>query len=312
MGPNWDDFKVLLALARGGSVAGAARSLCVDHSTVSRRLAALEEAVGVRLLLRGGREFGWTAEGHAALAAAEAIERAVAEGLRTCRAAKLEVSGSIRLSCPSGVVATLVKLLPAMREKHPALAVEVIGDNRTIDLAKGEADIALRMFRPTEAGLVARRTLEMGWGVYASRAYIAEHGLPASADDLSGHRLVLYLDSLLRVPGPRWLEDHRGPDTLCMRVDNTEVASSAIASGGGIGIIPCFEAAGHPEMVRVFPEPVAFNTGWIVYHEASRDTARVRAAVDALVEFFEAHAAVFAGRSEGPSDRTRDPPARRS
>jgi DNA-binding transcriptional LysR family regulator len=299
MEPDWDDFKVLLALARAGSVAGAARALGVDNSTVSRRLAALEDAVGARLLLRGGREFGWTAEGRAAIGAAESIETAVAQGLRTCRAARSDVSGSLRLSCPSGLVTPLAgMMLPAVREKHPALAIELIADNRTVDLAKGEADMALRMFRPTESGLVARRTFEMGWGVFASRAYLAEHGTPASADELAGHRLVLYHELLLRVPGPRWLEARRGPHTLFLRVDNTEVASNAIASGGGIGIVPCFEAVGRPDMVRVFPEPMAFNTGWIVYHEATRDTARVRAAVVALVEFFEAHAALFSGHLE--------------
>lgn len=299
MEPSWDDFKVLLALARGRSVASAARALGVDNSTVSRRLAALEDAVGARLLVRGGREFGWTSEGRAAIAAGEAIEAAVAQGLRTCRAARRDVSGSIRVSCPSGLVSPLAgTLLPAVRERYPALAFEVVGDNRTVDLAKGEADMALRMFRPTESGLVARRTFEMGWGVFASRAYLDEHGTPTSVDALAKHRLVLYLESMLRVPGPRWLEERRGPETLFLRVDNTEVASNAIASGGGIGIVPCFESVGRPDMLRVFPEPVAFNTGWIVYHESARDTARMRAAIDVLVEFFDAHKALFSGKSE--------------
>ncbi len=296
MEPDWNDFKVLLALARGRSVAAAARALGVDNSTVSRRLAALEDAVGARLLLRGGREFSWTSEGRATIAAAEAIETAVAQGLRTCRAARSDASGSIRLSCPSGLVSPLARtLLPAVGAKHPALALEVIGDNRIVDLAKGGADMALRMFRPTESGLVARRTFEMGWGVFASRTYLAEHGTPASASALAEHRLVLYLESLLRVPGPRWLEERRGPHTLFLRVDNTEAASNAIASGGGIGIIPCFEASGRPDMLRVFPEPVAFNTGWIVYHESARNMARTRAAFDALMEFFEANRTLFSG-----------------
>lgn len=297
MEPDWNDFKVLLALARGRSVAAAARALCVDNSTVSRRLAALEDAVGVRLLLRGGRAFRWTSEGRAAITAAETIEAAVAQGLRTCHVARSDASGSIRLSCPSGLVSVLARtLLPALGERHPALALEVIGDNRTVDLDKGEADIALRMFRPTQSGLVARRTIEMGWGVFASRAYLAERGTPVSADALAEHRLVLYLESFLHVPGPRWLEDRRGPHTSFLRVDSTDVASNAIASGGGIGVIPCFEADGRADMLRVFPEPVAFNTGWIVYHEAARDTARTRAALDALIEFFEAHKRVFSGK----------------
>jgi DNA-binding transcriptional LysR family regulator len=296
MEPNWDDFKVLLALVRAGSIAGAARALAIDHSTVSRRLLAIEEALGARLLMRGGREFSWTEEGRAALAAAEAVEGSVSVAARTIRAAKLEVAGSVTVSCPSGLVHALTRMLPAARDKFPLLAIQFAGENRTIDFGKGEADIALRMFRPSESGLVARRAFELGWGAYASKDYVAKHGVPASVGDLPNHQLVLYVEAMHQVPGPRWIEDHRGTATKVTLVDNTEVASHVIGSGGGIGVIPCIVADGRPELVQVFPEPVAFNTGWIVYHEAMRDTARVRAAIDVLIDFFEAHVPLFTGR----------------
>ncbi len=294
--PDWNDFKIILALSRAGSVAGAARLLSVDSSTVSRRLTALEEAMGARLVLRGGRELGWTPEGRAALAAAEALEARVADATRMIRVAKQDVVGSVRVSCPPGLTPFLARLLPVMRERHPALAVELIGDGRTVDLSKGEADVALRMFRPTETDMVARRALELGWAVYASKAYVAGHGLPASIDRLCDHRLVLYVDAMNRVPGPQWIDAHRGPESLFIRVDNTDTASYVIATGGGIGVIPCFLGDGHPELVRVFPEPVTFSTGWLVFHEAARDTARVRAMVDAFADFLESQANVISGK----------------
>jgi DNA-binding transcriptional LysR family regulator len=247
------------------------------------------------LVLRGGREFGWTQEGRAALAAAEALEEKVAEVARTIRAAKQDVSGAVRVSCPSGLTEVLARRMPGICEKYPTLALELIGDNRTVDLAKGEADIALRMFRPVETDLVARRSVEMGWGAYASSAYVAEQGLPATVAELSLHRLVLYVEALHRVDGPRWIEDRRCPASQFIRVDNTQVASHVIATGGGIGVIPCFIAHGRSELVCVFPTPVASNTAWIVYHEAARDSARVRAAVEALSAFFEAEASLFTG-----------------
>lgn len=293
MEPDWNDFKIILALARGGSVAGAARILAIDHSTVSRRLAALEEAMGATLVLRGGREFALTTVGRAALAAAEALEGAVGEVARTIRAAKLEVSGTVRVSCPPSFLPELMRLLPDVRKKHPLLAIEFSGDYRTVDLSRGEADIALRMFRPSEPGLIVRRTCESGWGVYTSRAYVAEHGLPASMEALSRHRLVLYVETMHSIPALRWMEDYRAKTTQITRVDNLDIASEVISSGGGIGVIPCFCAARHPEMVSVFAEPVAFDTGWIVYHEVARDTARVRAVVDVLVVFFESQAEFF-------------------
>jgi DNA-binding transcriptional LysR family regulator len=99
-----------------------------------------------------------------------------------------------------------------------------------------------------------------------------------------------------QVSGPRWIEDHRGAATMVTLVGNTEVANHVIGSGGGIGVIPCVAADGPPEMVRVFPEPVAFSAGWIVYDQAMRDTARVRAAIDVLIDSFEAHVLLFTGR----------------
>ena len=96
----------------------------------------------------------------------------------------------------------------------------------------------------------------------------------------------------------RWMEAYRGGPTQIARVDNLEIVSQLMASGGGIGVLPCFIGEPMAELVRVFPEPIAFNTGWIVYHEAVRDSVRVRATVDALAEFFIGHGPYFSGRGQ--------------
>src|SRR5262249_19445929 len=171
MEPEWSDLKILLALSRAGSVAGAARSLGVDQSTVSRRLAALEESVGARLVLRGGREFAFTAEGRTMASAAERAEAAVVEASRSVREGKLEISGKVRVSSLPGLMPPLVRAIAAARETYPALTIELSLDRRAVDLAKGEADMGLRMFRPTEGHLVARKLTDVGWAVYASREY---------------------------------------------------------------------------------------------------------------------------------------------
>lgn len=293
--PDWDDFKVLLALERGGSVAGAARRLGIDNSTVSRRLAALEEALGAVLLVRGGREFAFTNAGREALCTAATIETATTDLNRAMRGARDEIKGTVRVSCPSGLAPPMTGLLAEIGVRHPGLVLELNADNRTVDIAKGETDIAVRMFAPAEPGLVGIRSIEMGWGVFASRAYADRCGLPSTIEDLPQHRLVLYVEALQRVPGPRWIEDRRGKATAIVRVDNTEVAHHAIASGAGLGVIPCFigDAAG---LVRVFPEPVAFNTGWLVYHESLRRNASVRATFEAIAEYFRANRALYEGR----------------
>jgi DNA-binding transcriptional LysR family regulator len=295
--PDWSDFEIMLALARAGSVAGAARQLEVDGSTVSRRLAALEKAMGACLILRGGREFSLTAEGKSALAAAEAIETAVSSAKSAIRTAKLGIEGVVRFSFVSSVVPVLMPLLTEMAAKYPLLTIDMQADNRRVDLAKGEADIALRMARPTEPDLVARRAVVMGWGVYAAKDYAAKFGLPASLDELSSHRLVHYIEELHVQPAIRWVEDFRQPNAPIMRVNSTDMAVNVIAAGKSIGVVPCFEVENRDELIRVFPEPVALSPGWIVYHETARNTARVRVVVDALAEFLEAHADFFAGRA---------------
>jgi DNA-binding transcriptional LysR family regulator len=300
--PEWSDFKVILALGRSGSVAGAARLLGVDHSTVSRRLAALEDSLGARLVVRGGREFCLTHEGRTALEAAEAVEVAIAAATRTIRSAKLEVAGSVSVSCASGLLNVLSRLLAPLLDKQPLLSIELAAENRAVDLARGEADVAIRMFRPTEPGLVARRTFECGWGAYASPRYVAEHGKPSCAAEFAQHRLILYNEAMLRAPGPRWLEDHRGAAKIALRADNTEVAGHAIASGTGIGVVPCFADA-RGDIERVFLEPVATAAGYLVYHESQRDSARVRAALDVLVELFDTHAVLFSGVGGCAKDR---------
>src|ERR1041384_6640774 len=134
--PDWNDFKVLLALASGGSVAAAARELRVDGSTISRRLAALEESLGTRLIIRGGQRFDWTSEGRTALAAAEAIRAEVSRTCSAVRAAKGDAGASVTLSCPSGLSTVLARLLAEVSERYPDLVVELKGENRAVDLAK--------------------------------------------------------------------------------------------------------------------------------------------------------------------------------
>ena len=238
MEPDWSDLKIILALSRAGSVAGAARALGVDQSTVSRRLTALEESVGAKLIVRGGREFALTSEGRAMCKAAESVEAAIGEASRAVRVAKLDVAGTVRVSCVPAMVPHLFAALGAVREKYPALSAEISGDYRTVDLAKGESDIALRAFKPTEPDLVARKLTDIAWNVFASPSYVAAHGRPKTREEIPQHALVVYAPSMHTVPGLRWMDDHRGNAARVTRVDNIEIAAEVISSGGGLGCLP--------------------------------------------------------------------------
>ncbi len=294
--PEWSDFKIILALGRGGSVAGAARILGIDSSTVSRRLTAFEEAIGATLIIRGGREFLLTPEGKRTFAAAENLEREANAITKDIREARNEISGMVRISTVPSLTRALILFSEALAMKHPNLSVEVGAAYKIVDLAKGEADIAIRMVRPTEIDVIGKRAFEWGNGLYASKSYAEEHGLPTCADDLRNHKLVRYVETMLHVPLFNFVEAYCAGNKSSVRVDSTEMAMGAILSGAGIGVISCYYGDANPNLVRALPEPIAITTGWIVYHESQRGSARIKAVVDLLGETFDQQKDLFAGR----------------
>jgi DNA-binding transcriptional LysR family regulator len=298
---DWNDLKFVRALARGGSLAAAARLLAVDNSTVSRRLAAIEEALGAQLLVRGGREFTWTEAGRVAIAVAERMAEHTEELGRAVRAAQSGIAGTVKISCTPPVAIRLAGVVQAARERYPELRVELHGQLAPADLGQGEADVALRAFKPDGADLIARRGIDVGWVVIASAAYAAQHGLPRDASELERHALVLYGSAFRQVPGPRWLEDRKGGCVNCARFDNPDAVTAAVSSGAGIGIAPAPAVHGLPGLVRVFAEPVAWGHLWIVYHQANRDRARIRAVVDLLVEHFASDAETYTAGGKRPA-----------
>ena len=300
MDPEWSDVKVLIALSEAGSVAGAARLLDVDGSTVSRRLAALEEALGVMLIIRGGRDFIITPDGRSALAAAHEIAEAIARASNTIRAGKQEAAGVVRLSCFAACSSALADLAPMVKERRPELDLKILVSNRLVDLMRDEADIGLRVVRPVESDLVFKQTSDCGWGVYAAKSYAAARGLPSSAEELCDHPLILYSKILSHLPGPKWFDRYAGDSASHIRVDSSTDVAGLIASGAGIGVTTCLQGDANPSLVRVFSEPVAFMPCYIVYHESLRSSARVRTMVDLLTEFLKLREPQFSGRGGPP------------
>jgi DNA-binding transcriptional LysR family regulator len=283
MEPNWDDLKVLLALSRRGSVAGAARELEVDHSTVSRRLTALEEVLGAQLLIRGGREFSWTAEGQAMVAAAEEVEATIVNATRQVRSAKLEVAGTVRVATTPGFLTILAPVLPNFLKRYPALKFEFSASLDRVDLARGDADIAVRFAKPAEPDLIARHVTDAGWYLYASNNYISAHKMPRSHEELSQHPLVLFVESLHQYgPGLRWLENYRCDGTVVTRVDNLQSAAQLLEHSSGIGVLPKFHGGINDKLGQVFPDQVASHAGYLVYHQSQRGSARIQAALEVL------------------------------
>ena len=295
---EWSDLKVILALSRGGSIAGASRLLGVDSSTVSRRLAAAEEALGGCLVLRGGREFRFTAEGQTALRVAEAMEASILSATASIKAAKQTIEGKVKITTVGSFYPEINPFCEVLHKKYSNLLVEIDDKDHIVNLASGEADIALRFAAPTEPDVIARKAFDSGWCVYASKDYAAQYGLPKTPDELRDHRLILYAENRHHLHGFAWMEQFKTTEDRYSRINNTSVALRALLSGAGIVAMPVFESIGHLGLVRVFPEPFHLQSAYVVYHESLRDSARIRVVVDELLAYLDSKKQLLLGKSE--------------
>lgn len=281
---EWDDLRFFLAVHRRGSHAAAARSLGVAPTTIGRRLAAFEEAAGARLFTRTPEGLAPTAAARALLPRAERVEAEVLEAERELVGADARPTGTVRLTCGDGfAAAVLAPAAPAFLSAHPGLDLEVRADVRALDLVRGEADIAVRLFRPREQSLVGRRLGTERYALYASPDYLARRGAPRGARDLAGHDLVLYVRDLDRMPTQAWIRKTAAGARVAFRSSTTTSLVAACGAGAGIALLTASTVRGDPRFLPVLPRlapPV--NEIWAVTHPDLRGSARIVAVMQWL------------------------------
>ncbi len=288
----WDDLRVVLAVHRTRSHAGAARALAVAPTTIGRRLAVLEDSVGARLFARTPDGLAPTAAARALLPRAERMEEEALEAERSLAGSDARVSGTVRVTSGDGFAnLVLCPALPAFLAAHPGLSVEIRAGPRALDLTRGEADIAIRNFRPRERSLVIRR-LGVEWqGVYAAPAYRAARGRPRTTADLDGHDLVLYEREFDRVPSQAWFREVAPRGRIAVRASTTTAIHAACAAGAGLAVISSAFVADDPRFERVLPRlaPPALEV-WSVTHGDLRSSARITTTLRWLEELVRASA----------------------
>ncbi len=277
----WDDLRICLAVHRTRSHAGAARLLRVASTTVGRRMAALEAGAGARLFTRTPEGLVATAAARALLARAERVETEMLEAERELAGADARPTGTVTITCGDGYAAyVLAPALPAFLAAHPGLDVEIRADIRALDLTRGEADVALRLFRPRERSLVARRLGFERYGIYAAPSYLARRGVPRTARDLAGHDLILYERDLDQMPSQAWMREVAAGARVAVRVRATTTMHAACVAGAGVALLMADVADPDPRFTRLLPrlDPPA-NELWAVTHPDLRASARVGAAL---------------------------------
>ena len=297
-GFDWDDLKHLLAVARHGSTLAAGRALGVDQSTVQRRLAELERRIGQALVQRQPTGYRLTAFGLALLPQAEAVEQAVQAFEQQIATASADVSGVIRVTCPEPIVFRITQstLLDRFRALHPQLQVQFVMSDKTIDLMKGEADVALRSGDTDDGELVGRKIGDSIWAVYASRTYIERHGRPACVDDLAQHALVGFDDSMARHRITAWLQKVAPDAALAAR--SNSVLGLVYSAKAGVGVAPLPIALGdaEPDLVQVIgPVPELTRIWRLLTTPELRRTPRVAAFFDFIVSEIETLRPIITG-----------------
>lgn len=285
---NWDNIRYFLAAARTQSLSAASRALGGNQPTVGRRIDALEAQLGLRLFQRHSGGLTLTEEGRRLLAAAELMEEGAADVRRASQCNDEALAGTVRISAPEGLgVCVLAPRLPELYRRYPLLDIVLEPASASADLKRGQADVALRLFRPDADDLVSRRLGEMGFGLYASNDYLTQHGMPQSAAELPQHAFVAYGDGLQELQENLWLGELMGRGRCLLRSDNTLARLAALAAGTGIGVMPHLLMAGQPGCMRVLPELEApGRTLWLVVHGDLRHVARMRATLDFIEEVF--------------------------
>lgn len=282
---DWNDGRLLLAVARSGTMLDAARTLDLNQATLSRRLTALEKKLGASLLVR--RTTGCTLT-EAGQTLAEAMERVESEFLQT-QAALTESgenpSGAVRIGAPDGFGhAFIAPRLGDFASACPSLQIQLVPVSQTFSLSKREADIAVTLGRPQSGRLVARKLTDYTLSLYASPGYLARFGTPAQRDDLLGHRLVGFVDDLVFSPMLEYAQEFHPAWRSTVEVSSTMGQFEAVRAGAGIAVLHDFMAAGRDDLVRLLPHLITRRDYWLIHHESLRGLARIRAASDFLVD----------------------------
>jgi DNA-binding transcriptional LysR family regulator len=283
---SWDLYRSLLAVVREGSLSAAARTLKATQPTLGRHIEALEQELGAPLFTRSSSGLIPTEAALALVPFAEAMEANAAALIRTASGARSDIRGTVRIAASQIVGAEILPpILATLQAREPGLIIELVLNNRLDNLLRRDADIAVRMTRPEQDGLVARRIGEVSLGLFATSAYIARRGMPRSVADMAKH-IVIGFDrddqAMRSIKTTGFVLDR---SLFSFRTDNDLAQLAALRAGIGIGGCQKRIAARDPDLVAVLQDQVEFRLEvWLAMHEDQRTARPVRVAFDHLAE----------------------------
>lgn len=261
---DWNDLRVFLAIARSGSALSAARDLGLNQTTVTRRIDALEHALGASLFVRGARGSDLTEQGQAMMPHAEAVERAALTLNGEADRLRRDHGGEIRITAPEAIMATIVgPLTQHYRRLHPDVRFDYLSAEQRLDLAKGEADVAFRAGGVLEGDtLIGVALPDIFWTAYCSKGYAARHPLPKGLDDMAGHKVIGFAGPIAGMPHLRAFLAAVPDADRVGNSNNVPNMTGLVRAGLGIGLLPCFVGDMQPDLLRCYDPPDGMMTPW--------------------------------------------------
>jgi DNA-binding transcriptional LysR family regulator len=285
---EWDDLRFFLAIWRAGTMSGAAQALKVNQTTVGRRLGALEEKLGVLLFDRTPAGLNVSEAGQKIIAVASQMEEASLSLERLVAGSDERLDGSVRIACSETLaVGFLVEELAPFRAAHPRITLEIITGNSPLNLLRREADLAIRTTLPAHSDLVVRKLVDLEWCLYSARR---KQGLRQSLDE---RELIGYEGELANMPASQWLLQRVPPDQIVVRCNSILSAAAAIRAGLGVGPLPAFLGDRDSGLERFAPDAITCQPMWLAVHPDLQGQARVRAALNHLIEMFAQKSHLF-------------------
>jgi len=296
---DWNELRLVLAVARAKALTGAAKLLAIDHSTAFRRLHGIETRLGLPLFERlPGGLYEPTAAGERMIAAAERMEDEALALARDIAGRDHRLSGHLRVTSSETIAyRVLTRHIATFRREHTGVVVELAIDNRVLNLTRREADVALRPMRPKEGDLWGRKLADIGWTVYGSRDYLAAADPISGPQELARHPLIGWEESAAGIGVVEWLAQAVPAQAFVYRSNSIVNQLIAAKAGIGLAVLPCYLGDPEPGVARAISKPVEqlARELWIVTHSDLKRTARVRAFFDIVGHAIEQERALLEG-----------------
>lgn len=284
MSAQLDDLMVFVALARHKRLGATATRLGISHTTVSRRVAALERALGRRLFDKSDAGWVLTDDGVRLFAEAQLVEAAGEAAFGAVRGSSAGLSGTVRLVTTDGFgVSVVADLAGRLMARFPDIRIELVTTTRLLPFNSRQFDVGITVHPPTLRNIVTTKLTDYKLGIYGSHEYLARAGEPRKREDLTKHRFVWFVESLQELPELNFLHPIVANPRITFQCTTVLGQQAAVAAGAGLGVLPCFLAGDDPRLVRILPGVEVTRTFWMSVPAESARLAPVRMVTDFLI-----------------------------